>query len=396
MARKKKGERRANGEGTFDVLPSGKVRYRVKIGVDHNGKPIRQPFTGRTEKECREKYKEWLKNYDPEAPIETASTVGKWADHWVEVYKKDKVSWQVYKDYQSIIKNHIKYVPAEGETKINLGKLQMSETLPAHIEKFLAERSSLSDSRLNLIRTILYGIFDTGVDNGKCKTNPVKKVDKFEREQTEIEAFKKGDMLKIEQYLHIHPRGPYIALLLYTGMRESELIGLQWGDIEDGVITIRRALKRTEDGEMVLPVTKSKKIRVVPIKPELLLFIDKLPKESLYVIPRQRNRYCPEVNHHTHASFDKMYRDFFADLNAHLVEQALKTGMSREDAEKEQVQFLTMHKCRHTFATYLIRNGAGISFVKELLGHADLKTTEGYTHVNVGDLRNNISKLKFG
>lgn len=53
------------------------------------------------------------------------------------------------------------------------------------------------------------------------------------------------------------------------------------------------------------------------------------------------------------------------------------------------------HKCRHTFATYMLRSGADIRAIQTLLGHATLKTTEIYTEVDVDDLKNNVKKLNF-
>jgi len=94
-------------------------------------------------------------------------------------------------------------------------------------------------------------------------------------------------------------------------------------------------------------------------------------------VARQRNG---EYTHHTHDSFKVIFDGFFADLNA-----TLETPLPR----------ITPHKCRHTFATYLIQGGADIRYVQELLGHSTITTTEIYTQVDVDSLRDNIAKLKY-
>jgi site-specific recombinase XerD len=52
-----------------------------------------------------------------------------------------------------------------------------------------------------------------------------------------------------------------------------------------------------------------------------------------------------------------------------------------------------MGRCRHCFATHLLENGVNIRVVQELMGHADVKTTEIYTHVMQKDLNAVVSPL---
>jgi len=79
-----------------------------------------------------------------------------------------------------------------------------------------------------------------------------------------------------------------------------------------------------------------------------------------------------------------MYYKFFDDLNATIKK------------EVERISRMSPYKCRHIFATYMLRSGVDLRYVQTLMGHSTIETTGIYTEVNVDDLKDSIIKLKFG
>jgi len=63
--------------------------------------------------------------------------------------------------------------------------------------------------------------------------------------------------------------------------------------------------------------------------------------------------------------------------------------------EEEKVRVLSCHKCRHSFGTYAIRSGIPMRVLQQLLGHAQITTTEIYTNVDISDLQDSAKKLSF-
>lgn len=371
--------RKANGDGTVVKLPSGKYRLRVVVEID--GVKQRKSFTASSPTACKNAYKTWMVS-DQKVAIESVKTVRQWANHWLEVYKEPNVSWKVGKDYRMYVEKHILEADVGGKKK--LGDLNLNDVRPAHIAKLYmnakGKRGELSKSAFNYIRISLNGIFETAIDNGLCVSNPTKKAAPPKKQEADVKAFSKTQITKIMEYVDQHENGPYVALLLYTGLRIGELLALMWSDVDkdNRVIYVRRSITRSNEGEVVGETTKTKRERFIPYDEALQKYFDALPKCGLYVISR------PDGSHHKHRSFDGLYYKFFNDLN-----ETIKK-------EEEKIPRMSPHTCRHTFATYLLRNNVDIRYVQTLMGHSTIKTTEIYTEVNVDDLKDNISKLKFG
>lgn len=374
------GKRQSNGTGTFVRRKDGLYEYRVSLGIGLDGKRLRKSFYGKTKSAAVSKYKDWLKNSE-NIPIERVTTVGEWADKWLELYKKGKVSYITYSDYAGYIRNQIKPL---------LGRLRLEQVRPAHIQAFFAKvgkvdrkgepipGSMLSDSARRKLLIILNNLFETAIENRFCTENPARSV-KLERQpQREIEVYTSREIKAILDYMPRHAAGRYMAIMLYSGMRIGELLALQWSDVdlENQVITVRRALKHTPEGDRVGNTPKSKRIRVIPISGALGAVLESLPRRSPFVVPNARG------GHHTHASFDTVYYGFLDDLNAGL-------------PEGEKVRRLSPHKCRHSFATYSVKSGVPIAVLQQILGHAQISTTQIYTHVDTDDLKKNIQKLRF-
>lgn len=141
-----------------------------------------------------------------------------------------------------------------------------------------------------------------------------------------------------------------------TGIRLSELIGL-----DDSMVDFsNRQLKVTG---------KRNKQRVIPFGEELLaMFHD-------YMKCRDK-----EVNRHSEALFVSAKG---RRMTSSQVREAVRKNLSKVCTLKKR----TPHVLRHTFATAMLNNKAGIESVKKLLGHESLSTTEIYTHTTFEQLK---------
>lgn len=126
-----------------------------------------------------------------------------------------------------------------------------------------------------------------------------------------------------------------VLLLSTTGMRSNEAASLRWDSIN------------FEEGQIVLPAltTKSKRGRVLPLRPDVIELLRNTPRKSATVLGIRTQ----SVGHR----FRKLAR---------------RAGISQTG----------IHCLRHTFATNLLRNGADLRTVQLLLGHSSMNTTAKY------------------
>lgn len=150
-----------------------------------------------------------------------------------------------------------------------------------------------------------------------------------------------------------------VTMLYATGMRASELIGLDLSDVD-----LRNST--------VSVVGKRKKQRLIPMVPELVTALErylvhrekvqngKSETQAFFVLEKSGRRI-------TYAKLRKLVRDTLANV----------TMQSKRSP----------HVLRHSFATSLLNNSADLQSVKELLGHEKLQTTAIYTHTTFEELK---------
>jgi integrase/recombinase XerC len=144
-----------------------------------------------------------------------------------------------------------------------------------------------------------------------------------------------------------------VELFYQTGMRLSELI-----DLKDTAVT----------QQYIKVLGKRNKERLIPIAPELLQKINqyRVAKRALGL-------------EHPNLLLRINGQALYAQLVYRLVKEVLGTLSG--------VEKRSPHVLRHTFATHMLNNGAGLETLKDLLGHANLSATQVYTHNSFAQLR---------
>lgn len=152
-----------------------------------------------------------------------------------------------------------------------------------------------------------------------------------------------------------------LELIYGTGIRLSELLGLDLGDLDWSNGTIR-------------VLGKGRKERIVPF--------GKQAKIALKKYLERRSELFTEKS----SSADQL-AVFVTGQGCRLYPTAVQRMVRRYISRVAEIEKKSPHVLRHSFATHLLNRGADIRSVKELLGHENLSTTQIYTHMSVEKLK---------
>lgn len=149
-----------------------------------------------------------------------------------------------------------------------------------------------------------------------------------------------------------------LEVLYATGLRVSEVVNLKLGDLD---VT----------GGLLRCLGKGQRERVVPVGDEALRVVGGYLQRSRPVLLQGRGTRFLFVNRRGRP------------LTRQTVWKLIKRYARRAGVDRE----ITPHTLRHSFATHLLENGADLRAVQEMLGHADIVTTQIYTHLTTRGLR---------
>ena len=227
------------------------------------------------------------------------------------------------------------------------------------IQKFNYKKTTIS-RKIASLRTFYKYLYR----ERKVETNPAMNLNNPKRPKSLPKFLTPDEVEQILNNTKIETPSGYrnrtiLELLWATGMRISELAGLNFGDLN-------------LDQNEIRVFGKGSKERIILVTDRAKSYLERYIDSARDLIPKGFP--CPDKSENS---------PVFINNTGYRLQTKTIRNVINEIVEKINLpKHVTPHVFRHSFATHLIENGADLRVVQELLGHSDVSTTQLYTHIS--------------
>ncbi len=350
--------RRANKEGTLYHRKDG--LWCAQISLDGH----RLTKYARTQGECRDWIKEMRSKIEQGLTYSSVHvTLKSFLETWLdgkELARRERTIFQ----YRKIAENYI--LPG-------IGKMSLEQIRPAHVQKMYLDyrENGIGERTLQLVHAVLSSALNQAVKQGILLRNPLEAVERPSVVKKEHPALSEGQARQLLIAASGSRNEALFYLALITGMRQGELLGLKWSDIDwdRGILSVQRQLQRIEHkGLAFLPPKTKAGVRQIKLGQGMLERLSEHRKRQDAERKKlgdawQENDLIFPTTTGTPMEGHRIYEEF------------------KELLQKAGLPDIRFHDLRHTSISLLIDPGIAVTTVQQRAGHSKASvTTDIYGH----------------
>ncbi|MCD8117576.1 MAG: site-specific integrase [Oscillospiraceae bacterium] len=362
---RRKSKRAPNGSGSIR-RKGNSWEARITVGTDANGRQIQRSFSAPTQAEAQRIITENLHLVNIGAYIApTKMTVAEWLNEWESTYLVG-VKTATVKSYQDHIRLNINPY---------IGGIRLQRLAPDMVQRMfvaLLRDKGLSPKTIKNVHGVLHRALEQAIIVGYIHTNPLNGVQLPRIEKKEANAMEDDALRRLLEASSGSPYEHIIFVTAFTGLRESEVLGLTWDcvDFEKNTLYINKQHHKDKlSGDYCFSSLKNDKARKLNVAPSVMAVI-KAEQEK-------QNSWQQTLG--TAFSNDKNLV-FTTETGRYISNQTLYCAY-RKILKKAGLEGFNFHSLRHTYASNSLRAGDDIKTVQENLGHHTAAfTLEKYGH----------------
>jgi integrase len=358
-------KRRGNREGGEPRLRKDGRWQADYIGADHRRHSIITP-RGSTKQDCRDALKAALRRADDGyAPADRRLTVGAWLDTWMTKHVAGGPRprrARTVESYETVVRVHL---------KPRLGRIVLSKLTREQVGDTLADigAKGAGPSTVRHVYTVLRVALNEAVKSDVLAQNVALRVTPPDVARQEMRPWDADEINAFLDVIEGDRFGPLYTVAIAAGMRQGEILGLRWGDVdlEAGTVTVAR--QWTRQGVMGPPKSVAG-VRTIGL--------NELARWALRAQSARQARERLAAGPSWRSDDLVFTRTDGRALNHRVVQGAFSKRIRA--AGLRPIRF---HDLRHACATLLLTAGEELGVISRILGHSDLGVTlRVYAHLD--------------
>ncbi len=353
--------RRGNGEGSVFQRENGSWCVQITLA---DGQRLSKHFE--TQREANRWRVDTLKSQqDGMLATNREITVSQFFERWLEDVAKASTRVRTYQSYRGLFETHI--LPA-------LGTVKLADLRPEHLQRFYTTKTEagLSARTVRYLHGLLHHALDQALKWGMVPRNvtdavtPPRLVRRSMRTLTPPEAQKLLEVLRKDRLYALY------LLAISTGMRQGEILGLRWTEVnlDSGTVRVVRAIQRIKGQGFVASEPKTERGRRA-------IALPKITVQALQEHQKQQAEDKALLGTEWQEQGLVFTTLIGTPLDARNILRHFKDALKQADLPE-----MRFHDLRHTAATLLLLQEIHPKVVQEMLGHSSITLTlDTYSHV---------------
>ena len=276
------------------------------------------------------------------------------------------------------------------------GKLRIASVKKSDVKRFynrMADEKILKIATIDNVHTVLHQVFNFAVDDGYIRINPTDNMLKELKQSHNFEVEKRKALTVAEQKLFIdfiknHPKYnhwyPVFAVMLGTGMRVGETVGLRWCDIDldEGIIDVNHTLVYYNHGgykgctfSVNTPKTKAGERTIPMLDDAKQAFLMEKENQELSGVTCKATVDCYTDFIFVNRYGDVQHQGTLNKAICRIIRDCNDEVLLKGEEDPVLLPPFSCHSLRHTFTTRLCESGINVKVIQDVLGHADISTT---------------------
>jgi integrase len=341
--------------------------HQLKINEyrDFRGKPLRKSVSAKTRAEVVRRLKDLQRTIDDGIPApDSTVTVRTLLERWHDDVLAHHVSPSAAKNYVSIARNHI--IPA-------LGRKRLKDLTTSDVDRLISlkMKEGLATSSVSRIRSVLAQALDQGMRWGWVTRNVATLARPPKIDRPEGRTLTTDEARVSLKALEGHRNQALYTLMLATGLRRGEALGLRWTDFDSkrAVLNVRRQLTRTDRGLEVKDTKTRGSRRAI-----------NLPEQLTRLLAIHWRQQIADLRHIGDAWSDSGFM-FTTTIGTPIDPRNLHTDFKKICLHAGLGDW-HLHELRHSAASLMLAQRVKLQVVSEVLGQSSIRmTADVYGHI---------------